>query len=80
MVIPISVNCCFYFTIVLLVVVKEIFGTKLVSSGEESLSDLFRRYLSLGYVNFVSVYDMFILFGLFLFYFVFCFSLLLIYF
>ena len=61
-------------------VVKEFFGTKLVSSGEESLSDLFRRYPSLGYVNFVSVYDMFVLFSLFLFYFVFCFSLVLTYF
>ena len=37
------------FSIVLLVVVKEFFGTKLVSSGEESLADLFRRYLSLGH-------------------------------
>ena len=73
-------NVYFCFSIVLLVVVKEFFGTKLVSSGEESLADLFRRYLSLGYEKTVSVYDMFILFGLFLFYFVFCFSLVLIYF
>ena len=42
-------NVYICFSIVLLVVVKEFFGTKLVSSGEESLADLFRRYLSLGH-------------------------------
>ena len=46
---PLGHSLYFYFTVVLLVVVKEFFGTKIVSSGEESLTDLFHRYLSLGY-------------------------------
>ena len=40
-------NLYFYFTMVLLVVVKEFFGTKLVSSCEESLAGLFHHYLCL---------------------------------